>query len=494
MIRMQEHDVIIIGAGLAGLTAGAKLAKEGKKIFLIEQHSKIGGCATTFQRKIEGKQVTFEVGLHEMNGLDDELDPKREYFLDLGVFENVDFIRLPEFYRFINGRIDVVVPFDVSEAIKSLLKVFPKEEIAIKTFFSDICSIFGNINRMMEFSSTSVGEYLEDLTSNEDLKLVLSANLGYYGDDPYTLSLVFFSAPQGSFFKGGGHYIKGGSQSLSDYLGKVIIDNGGKIFRNHLVTKIIIKDNTAIGVKYIKKNQRETLEHQVIGKVTIANAAIPNVVNKLLGKAFLDTEYQHNVNSLEIACSLLCVFLAFSQPPSSIGNKNYSTFIYDKNLTLKDISSIQRSNDYSKKGFVFVDYSIIDSNLTKEGYVGVITTTDYLEHWENLCEDEYQVKKNLVQNVLIERLEKTFPGIREIIIYTEVATPKTIKRYTSNPGSVYGFAQTIEQAGPRIRAIRKPPINNLFFASAWSGVGGFSGAIHAGYTCALKILKDYWKD
>jgi phytoene dehydrogenase-like protein len=47
-----KYDVIIIGAGLGGLTAGAKLAREGKKVIVIEQHSQPGGCATTFKREI----------------------------------------------------------------------------------------------------------------------------------------------------------------------------------------------------------------------------------------------------------------------------------------------------------------------------------------------------------------------------------------------------------------------------------------------------------
>ena len=61
-----KYDVIIIGAGLGGLTAGATLAKRGKRVLLIEQHAIPGGCATTFRRK----DYIVEVGLHEMDGLD----------------------------------------------------------------------------------------------------------------------------------------------------------------------------------------------------------------------------------------------------------------------------------------------------------------------------------------------------------------------------------------------------------------------------------------
>ena len=88
------YDIIIIGAGLGGLTAGAKLAKEGKKVLLIEQHNRPGGCATTFKRK----DFVFEVGLHEMDGLVNA-DMKIKIFRELGVFDKVEFLRVPEFYH-----------------------------------------------------------------------------------------------------------------------------------------------------------------------------------------------------------------------------------------------------------------------------------------------------------------------------------------------------------------------------------------------------------
>jgi len=58
-----QYDVIIIGSGLGGLAAGAKLAKEGKKVLMLEQHYQVGGCATHFKRK----GYTFEVSLHELH-------------------------------------------------------------------------------------------------------------------------------------------------------------------------------------------------------------------------------------------------------------------------------------------------------------------------------------------------------------------------------------------------------------------------------------------
>ena len=115
-----KYDVIIIGAGLGGLTAGAKLAREGKKVLLIEQHSKPGGCATTFKRG----DFTLEVGLHEMDGPSPR-DMKTRIFNELEVTGKIEFIKVPEFYRFISDRYDITIPHDPAEAIRKLKDEFP---------------------------------------------------------------------------------------------------------------------------------------------------------------------------------------------------------------------------------------------------------------------------------------------------------------------------------------------------------------------------------
>ena len=112
---MNKYDVIIIGAGLGGLTAGSKLAKEGKKVLLIEQHDKPGGCATSFKRK----DFILEAGLHEMDGLD-QRDMKTRIFRDLGVSNKVVFLKVPELYRFVNNRVDMVMPHEPEQAKHAL--------------------------------------------------------------------------------------------------------------------------------------------------------------------------------------------------------------------------------------------------------------------------------------------------------------------------------------------------------------------------------------
>ena len=138
---MENYDAIIIGAGLGGLTCGAKLAKEGKKVLMVEQHNVVGGCATAFGRK---RTMKFEVGLHEMNGID---EPQKQKMLkDVGVWDKVDFIRVPEFYRVIKGDLDVVVPDDIEGAKAALIANFPEESNAINRYFKDIPEIDLNIH------------------------------------------------------------------------------------------------------------------------------------------------------------------------------------------------------------------------------------------------------------------------------------------------------------------------------------------------------------
>ena len=96
----------------------------------------------------------------------------------------------------------------------------------------------------------------------------------------------------------------------------------------------------------------------------------------------------------------------------------------------------------------------------------------------------------MVAQILIGRLEKLIPGIRQEIEYYEIGTAKTLQRYTLNPGGViYGYAQLPKQSGMLYRLPNRSPVKNLYFASAWSNPGGgFTGAILGGWFCAHEIL------
>ncbi len=530
-MEKNKFDIIIVGGGLGGLTAGAKLAKEGKKVLLIEQHHIPGGCATTFKRK----DYTMEVGLHEMDGLD-ENDQKTKIFNDLKVFDNVEFLRVPEFYHFKNEKINITIPDNTIKAIEVLIKKFPKEKKGIEQFFKVIHKIQKEVNHLPEkkwqqilllpffpalfpylsicsskftkFTSLlnplfwllhpnlifwkyqNLGDFLDAIIDDDDLKLVLNANLQYYHDDPYSMSLIYFSVAQASFYNGG-HFIKGGSQKLSNYLAKIITKNNGEILLSKKVTDIIIENDTkAVGVKYQNTFSKDSKKETINADIIIANTAIPNVIDLLSSektKKILKTK----TLKLEKTCSLLSIYIGFKKEVKELGNKNYSTFVFDKSVKSQKDMIANHHGNFDKRNFVFVDYSQVDSGLTPKGKsFGVICTVDYLSDWENLSKEEYKQKKEKVAQIFFKRLEKEIPGIFNEIDYYEVGTSKTIKRYTLNPeGAVYGFAQTPEQAG-MFRMQNKSSVKNLYFASAWAMPGGgFTGAILSGSFCANEILR-----
>ena len=477
-----KYDVIVIGAGLGGLTAGAKLAREGKKVLLLEQHDRPGGCATTFKRK----DYTMEVGLHEMDGLHPK-DIKHRIFDDLGITGKVEFLKVPEFYRFINDRCDLVVPHDPEEAKAILKSTFPGEEKGIDDYFYQVL----NVRRVMVANrgkpDRSVGEFLDEIIGNEDLKLVLLGNLGYFHDDPYTLSWLYYLNAQGSYYGGSASFIRGGSQQLSNALSGIITTYGGTVRLNSLVTSIDYDGTLPSGVTYEDTRGKERGSYSDTAKQIVMNGALPNLAHELLSKADglrLSESFAGN----NIGVSLLTVYYGFNKSLKELGSNHYSTFIYDGSVkSPKDILDNNHS-DFGTRIFTFVDYSQVDARLAPEGKsVGAVCCIDYPSDWIHLDREEYNRMKADVADSFTSRCEKIIPGFRDAIEHVEVATSLSVKRFTLNPeGAVYGFAQN---PGRSFDYLTHLP-DNVFIASAWGKIGGgFSGAIVSGYMTAMDVLR-----
>ena len=477
-----NYDIIIIGAGLGGLTAGAKLAREGKKVLVLEQHDRPGGCATTFQRK----DFTLEVGLHEMDGPHPR-DLKVKIFRDLGLSGMVTLLELPEFYRFVNGRQDIVIPHNPEAAQHKLIERFPGEEEGIKTYFQHVLNPRKFISEGEGKAEKSLGVFLDEIISAEDMKLILLGNLGYFHDDPYSISLNYYLVAQGSYYGGCASFIKGGSQKLSDALMTVISANGGEVKLNQLATEILFDGDLPVGVNYQDANRKTATVYSDHAREIIINASVPQLAGKLLPEKQGKILSGH-LQDAKIGASLLTVYYGFKTSLKNIGNKYYSTFVFDPSINSQ--KDILRNNHagFDTRSFTLVDYSQIDSDLAKPGKgVGAVCSIDYASDWEGLDRKAYLSKKEEVAEIITSRCEKLIPGFINAIEYVEVGTPLTVKRYTLNPeGAVYGFARNPGQSAAYISALPQ----NLYLASAWGKFGGgFSGAIYSGYMTAMEILR-----
>jgi len=131
-----KYNTVVIGGGLAGLTAGGILSKFGKKVLLIEQHHKPGGYASTFKRG----DFIIEVGLHEMSGLDKN-NTIGQIFNMLEVDQQVEFLLAPELYAVLSDQEKFVFPHGFDAASKALIDRYPEDEKGIKRFMKLIAGI-----------------------------------------------------------------------------------------------------------------------------------------------------------------------------------------------------------------------------------------------------------------------------------------------------------------------------------------------------------------
>ena len=371
---MKNYNSIIIGSGLGGLIAGATLALWGKKVIVLEQHYIAGGCATAFKRK----DYLMEVGLHEIDGLH-ETDPKRPILELLGVFDEVEFLKVPEFYHLKKQNFQCTLHHG-AEAKEKLIADFPDSKAEIERFFKLINRLYAEMRRLprskwlnillyplmpfliptiIKTSTMNTGDWLDANIKDEALKNVLTANLGYYTDDPYNLSLMYFLMAQGSYLNGGGNFVKGGSQSLSNYLVRFIEKRGGQVLTGKFVEEILVKNNQAVGVSYRDTFNSAAAKQSLYADSVVANAAQP-IVAQMLPEPYR-SKLAQKVAPLELACSLLTIYLGFNTDLKKLGVNHYSTIIQgQKDYKLKDVKA-DSQGDWTQKSFTFVNYGAVDA-------------------------------------------------------------------------------------------------------------------------------------
>ncbi|MFG5142354.1 FAD-dependent oxidoreductase, partial [Campylobacter lari] len=129
-----KFDIVIIGSGLGGLSAGAYLAKNGKKVLVLEQHSLIGGCATCFKRK----GVLIDAGLHEMDLGEAKTDMKHLVFEKLGIKNKIEILPLPSAWSIKSKNYNLTLPHGIEKVKEVLKKEFPQECKGIDKYFNAI--------------------------------------------------------------------------------------------------------------------------------------------------------------------------------------------------------------------------------------------------------------------------------------------------------------------------------------------------------------------
>lgn len=486
-------NIVIIGAGLGGLVAGANLSKNGHNVTVIEKHMVPGGYATNFSRKTKtGEKVTFDVSLHGIGDLS-EGRVLNKLFENLGVLDKINFIRKKEMATVVlkNGEyIDIPDSFD--EYKKILIEKFPKEKEGINKLFDFLLILSKetqdsggkNIPKsIFETQDISLYDFLKKYVSDEKFIELFSFLWLYYGLPAKKINAYYYLVAWCTYHIGGTFYAKGGGGALSRAIAEIIKENGGNVVLNEEVVKLNTENGKIISVT-TNKNKTFKADYFVI------NGCLEKVLKCSDNMGIID-KYLKDIENIQNGISLTQLYVGTDCNPTSLGIDKADLFYGGSGENTEESYEYAKNGDYENASYGVVNYNLLDEDLNKDtGYI-CVTIGDFEENWPEYGTEEYIEKKQKVINILLDKLYKNFPKLKDHVVITELGTPKTMIRYTGNKGgSVYGFAQNLENGGFN-RKGHKTPFENGYIASAWTQPGGgYQGAILAGHTCSDIIIKD----
>ncbi len=505
---MEKHvDIVIIGAGLGGLSAACTLAKAGKQVLVLEHHAVPGGYAHDFRRG----RYRFEVSLHALDGIAPGglAYPAAQ---EMELWERVRFERLDPFYtvNFPEHTIDVSADLNTFES--TLIRLFPKEREGIRNLFDHMCLVFKNIQRhnqdealgqtaslknmaehypvLLDTMEISWEEYISHYIKTPKLRSILSTLWGYFGMPPELLSAQTVIIAWASYHLYGAYYPIGGSIAMSRAAEAVIKENGGEMMYRQTVCNIEIENAKAIAVT-TERGLRVTAD------AFISNANAPDTMLKMVGIEHLPRSYARRLKRLKSSVSSFVVYLGLEQDLCAEGHNFHEIFLFDDYDLNLDYEAVL-AGDFDRCSLVLTHYTHVDRGAAPEG--GSVVALMTLSNWDLFAEwhnpenpkdyrnnADYIAYKEAAAEKLIDRAEKVIPNLRKSIKYKEIGTPLTNIRYSKNhQGSIYGAEQSITQSLVT-RPGAETPIDNLWLSGAWGFVGGMSAAMMTGLDVGNKV-------
>jgi prolycopene isomerase len=495
-----EYDVIVIGGGLSGLTAASLLAKRHLKVAVIEKSYNPGGSCGVFKRG----HVTFDQGAAMLYGFGEKGFNSHRFVFNC-LEEPIDIIRHDLLYvvNFKGRRIRFWA--DLDRFVQELGEVFPGEKENIRRFYRDMFTMYRHVMvktptyttpdetdkkialksmlrhplsyiRFLGLLNKSAKALLEKYFSDPEIfkffdKLTSTYCYSTVEESPAVLAAVMFVDNH----VGGSYYPAGSTLFLPGKLEKVIEENDGDMILGREVISLLFENNQPSEV-LLDDGRR----------LKAANIVYSGTVWNLYGK--LIDPVHSRLSRREWAKNQIPTY------PSVV---LYATV--DKNVIPADTAPIEmlvgNPDKLDESEVTAYILSIDDRTLCAEDEHTIVAIGPTFEKWDHDDNQIYQQKKDRERNRLIGVLEKRFPGFTKAVRYSEVATPRTIERYTmKNGGAVAGPKQILGQHMFR-RLHTRTEWKNLFCCGESTAMGtGTPTVTTSGLSAANALLKKLGKE
>ena len=481
--------IVVIGAGISGLSAAIFAQRNGFEVTLCEQHSAAGGMCTSWKRK----GYLFEGAVHWLTGS----SPKTEIhqlWRDTGALDdNVKVINNDVFYSVEHDGKFVNLYRDLDKTVKHLAAISPNDKKQLKRLVSDVkafscmempvydikgvkaqnpkhmnfsslVKMFPAFPKMGRLTKMSCGDYADQFEHPAIRRLFRVLT------DEY--SALSFVATLSSLYTGDGGYPEGGSLAMIDRMVKTFKDLGGNLMLKTRVKKVNIENGTVTGVAL--ENETLAADAVIVTQETIA------AVNQLFDIP-LNEEWLEDIrkNTKPAVCTFIGIGIK-----SEISESPVPAWILDEPFI---------HAGKSEPEIFFYNYTKY-KGYAPEGCTSLTTAFmgDTYNFWKK-AKDEgwYEEEKRSLAEKISEIICKRFPQAEGKIEVIDIATPLTFERYT---GAYHGSWMSITGPGDKMKSFPGDckNIKGLYFAGhRLMSPGGLPVAVFSGRQAAQMVCRQF---
>lgn len=480
-----SRRAIIIGAGLAGLSAGIHLQQNGIETEIFELAPWAGGMCTAWVRK----GYRFDGCIHWMVGTKPGNDFYNLYREVDALAEDTVIYNAPEIQMEINGTL-YNIPMEFEDFKKFLHSLSEEDNAAIDAFCGDVETLMqskmpsgvpsgltnmirvlkesrGFLSIARRYLGVTVEQYAAPFKS-ETVKALIHNLM------PKDFSAVGLIMMLGTRMCGNAGYPMGGALEVMKRIEAKYRALGGNIHFNARVEKILVENGRAVGVISGGKTYP--------ADCVIAACDAYDTLHTMLGGQYRHEKLDELLRSFPVFDPLAVVSFGL--------NKKFGIPF---SVQYEIPEGVHTAPDTVMYGLHLRSFDF-DPAAAPEGKSSVmIMTLAPLAYWEDLRKNDfeaYKAKKQELADEIASLLDKRIPGFKEAIEITDVATPATYVRLTNvYKGSYEGFAPTPKGLKTRIRKTI-PGVKNLYICGQWTTPGGgICSAVQSGKEAAQLALK-----